>query len=275
MKTKLFLNTGIIILITMIAILGCNEDKEENNQNVDISLTKDNANAEVIINNITNIADLAYDEAGKFFKDGFPYSQCATLTFDNTSTPPRIIVDFGEDNCLCVDLRYRRGIIYVEYTGSYLDQGSMRHIYTENYYVNNNEVILDKSVTTEGLNNAGNYYFSISENCTINWEEGGSLIWESEREREWLEGSDTPLNIIDDVYLISGTATGSRPDGQTYTQVITNPLRIEVSCSNIVSGTIEITPEGEPVRILDYGEGECDRIATITVLGYTFTFLLW
>lgn len=263
------------MIALLVSVAGCKKNNDENPDDVDIELTTENATAEVIINDVTNIADLAYNQNSTAYKDGFPYSNCATLSFDTTVIPNRIVIDFGEENCLCTDLRYRRGKIYVAFSGGYFQAGSFRNITTENYFVNDNQVLLDKTVTTEGLNNSGNYYFTIVEECTINWSEGGSLHWESERGREWIEGSTTILNIFDDVYLISGSASGTRPDGQTYTQVITNPLRVEISCSNIVSGTVDITPEGKPVRTLDYGDGICDRIATVTVLGYTFTILLW
>jgi hypothetical protein len=46
------------------------------------------------------------------------------------------------------------------------------------------------------------------------------------------------------------------------------PLLKKMSCRWIVSGTIEMQA-GENLVILDYGDGECDNIATITVNGET------
>ena len=42
---------------------------------------------------------------------------CATVTRDTLSTPRRITIDYGPVNCLCRDGRYRRGIVFVDYTG--------------------------------------------------------------------------------------------------------------------------------------------------------------
>ena len=99
------------------------------------------------------------------------------------------------------------------------------------------------------------------------------IYWSSFREREWIAGEDT-FYRHDDVYLITGTANGTSTGGFSFTMVITNPLRKEIGCRHMVSGTFEFTPGNRPVRILDYGDGECDNIATITVNGVTRTIYL-
>jgi hypothetical protein len=52
------------------------------------------------------------------------------------------------------------------------------------------------------------------------------------------------------------------------------PLRIELACRFIVSGTIEMRPQDRPVRLLDYGNGDCDNVATVTINGETYTIYL-
>jgi hypothetical protein len=102
---------------------------------------------------------------------------------------------------------------------------------------------------------------------------GGTISWNSSREREWIQGFETG-NRWDDIYLITGEASGIRPNGSTWTREIINPLRIELACRFIVSGTVEIIPEGRPARILDYGNGDCDNVATVIVNGVTYTIYL-
>jgi hypothetical protein len=91
--------------------------------------------------------------------------------------------------------------------------------------------------------------------------------------REWIQGTDTH-NRWDDIYLITGTANGIRPNGLTWEREIINPLRVELACRFIVSGTIEIRPEDRPVRLFDYGNGDCDNIATVTINGEIYTIYL-
>jgi hypothetical protein len=88
-----------------------------------------------------------------------------------------------------------------------------------------------------------------------------------------VEGYET-RRIRDDVYLIDGSADGIRPSGITWEREIVNALRKEMNCRWIVSGTVEITPEDRPTRILDYGDGTCDNIATVIINGVTYTITL-
>lgn len=62
-------------------------------------------------------------------------------------------------------------------------------------------------------------------------------------------------------------------DGK-YEKVITKPLVKKADCKYIVEGTIEFHLDGEVVAIVDFGNGDCDNIATKTVDGETHEFEL-
>ncbi len=59
-----------------------------------------------------------------------------------------------------------------------------------------------------------------------------------------------------------------------YEKIITKPLVKTDDCQYIVEGTIEYLLNGETVAIVDFGNGECDNIATKTVDGETYEFEL-
>ncbi len=59
-----------------------------------------------------------------------------------------------------------------------------------------------------------------------------------------------------------------------YEKIITKPLVKTDDCKYIVEGTIEYLLDGETVAIVDFGNGECDNIATKTVDGETYEFEL-
>jgi hypothetical protein len=77
------------------------------------------------------------------------------------------------------------------------------------------------------------------------------------------------------VYLITGSANGVNRDGLAYTMQITSPLRKEICCRWLVSGTININPSGMLTRTIDFGNGACDQNASITIAGYTFNFMMY
>ncbi len=279
MKTKIKL-FAVLFIGLAVALTSCNKQDEnspatDNNTNY----SKDNSLAESVYDNVTNIANEAYDYASSGYQKstdgGWLYlSDCATVTLDTTVMPRVLTIDFGEENCLCGDLKYRRGKIIVTFTGGYRHPGTVININFEDYYVNDNNVDGTKVITNMGLNDAGNLYYNISVTGVIHLSlDRGTLSWNSTRVREWTEGVDT-RKLRDDVYLITGSATGIRANGHTWEMEITNPLRKELSCRYIVSGTVEITPEGLSTRILDYGDGECDNIATVIIDGVTYTIFL-
>jgi len=252
--------------------------KKENIQNDDTSYSKDDAFAEGIYNNVSNIADEAYDLGSNGLKSGggigIYLGDCATVSLDTIVVPHELIIDFGEVNCLCNDGRYRRGKIIISFTGWYREVRTVMNYHFDDYYVNDNKVEGTKVVTNMGFNDAGNMYYSIDVVGVIyKANDGGTLSWNSSREREWVEGRTT-RTLRDDVYLITGTADGIRADGSTWTKEIVNALRIELNCRWIVSGTVNIQPEGRPLQILDFGDGECDNIATVLINGVTYTIYL-
>ena len=271
MSLVLALMIGTIFLIS-----SCKKNTTTEN---DFSATKDDAFAEATFDNVTSIGDEAYtlstsgtykSTEGRIF-----LSDCATVTIDTTGFPRVMTIDFGDTNCLGNDGRYRRGKIIISFTGRYWHPGTIITTTFDDYYVNDNQVEGSKVVTNNGFNDSGNMNWDIAVNGIITLADGeGTISWNSQRNREWIEGISTPFNRWDDIYLITGQATGERANGLHWTRHITNPLRVELACRFIVSGTMEITPEGRPVRILDFGDGSCDNEATVTVNGNTYTIHL-
>ena len=263
-------------LVGAIIFLGsCSKD---NPANPTFTTVQDDAYAESIFDNVTSLTNEAYDLSSTSFKstEGRVFlSNCATVSLDTTAFPRVLTIDFGDTNCLGNDGRYRRGKILVSFTGRYRKPGTIITTTFDNYYVNDNQIEGTKVVTNNGLNDERHMTWTISVNGVITLANGkGTITWKSQRTREWVKGNDTPHARWDDVYLITGQASGERANGLKWTRKITNPLRVELACRFIVSGTVEIKPEGKPMRTLDFGDGECDNLATVTVNGKTYTIHL-
>jgi len=102
----------------------------------------------------------------------------------------------------------------------------------------------------------------------VTFTDGTTYTRESTRERTWEEGFATPANIFDDVFAITGSSTGVNRKGNTYTHTITNALVLKVACRWMVEGTVETVVNNNTIT-LDYGTGECDNLATMTINGVT------
>jgi hypothetical protein len=272
MKQLKFFLAFLLVIGILSSTTSCKKDVET--KQVNTSVEADDALAESIYDNATDIANEAYENGSVGLKStGYFLSGCATVSLDTTVMPRVLTVDFGDENCLCSDGRYRRGKIIATFNGPYWWPGTVITYGFDNYHVNDHHVGGIKVVTNMGFNTSGNMYFNVVVTGIIDFSGGGTLTWNSTTVREWAEGQTT-WTPMDDVYLITGSSNGIRPSGETWTRVIVNPLRVEIGCKWIVSGTMEVTPEGLPTRIFDWGNGECDNIATAVINGVTYTILL-
>ena len=199
-------------------------------------------------------------------------SQCATITRDTTATIRTISIEFGlqsngsYSNCLCNDGRYRRGKIIVTHTGNYFDDGSVKTITFLDFYRNDNRLQGTRVVTNKGLNSSGNRHWEVVETDMIITKADGKIhTWNSTRNREMLSGSATPYVWLDDEYQITGGASGVNQNGINYTSTITTPLHRNMNCKWIDKGIIEFENDKGAKRTIDYGNGLCDAIATVTV----------
>jgi hypothetical protein len=222
-------------------------------------------------NDVMNIADNAAKTGSAGFRtseatevfDGL--SQCATVTHDSISNPKSLVIDFGPTNCLCADGRYRRGKILVTYTGRYFETGSVKTMTFEEFYRNDNNLKGTRTITNNGLDANGRMNWTVNEQNMIITKSNGKVVTRnSVRTRTMIAGYDTPT-WTDDVYEITGSASGVNGNGISYTANITKALRRALSCRWIDSGTIEITPEGKATRTVDFGSGTCDDQATVSV----------
>ena len=249
--------------------------RDSNGKDSDTTIAADNALSEFIYEDADHIADDASGkQTGENLGNYKTASNCATVTHDTLSNPKTITVDFGPTNCLCNDGRYRRGKVLVTYTGKYRDSGTVRTLGFDNYYVNNNQVLGSRTVTNMGHNAQNQTYFNINVNgLIIKANTQDSVIWNSSRVRTWTMGEATST-WADDVYEVTGNASGQKANGQTWTMSITSPLKRDLSCNWISAGTIELQPTGKPLRTIDFGNGTCDNQATVTINGTAYNITL-
>lgn len=268
---------GVILLATLMVIqTGCKKNSETP-ENADTSTAQDNALAESYFDNATEWSDKAM--AGANLKsttiDTVYMGTCVLATLDLTASPFKLTIDFGPVNCQCDDGKWRRGKIFVTFNGNYWSPGTVINYSFENYFINDNQVVGQKTVTNMGRNTANHLWWeTVVSGAVILADNGGTITWNSTRQHEWSEGESTPWVWWDDVYLITGTAGGVGANNKSYSCTITSPLRKKLNCEWLQSGTINLQVQDLPLIIVDYGTGTCDNVATVTVNGQTYTITL-
>jgi len=230
-----------------------------------------------VFKQVDNAAKLFINEPAPFKSNLFSIAEgCGTITIEpiDDTFPKTITIDFGDVNCTGIDLRSRRGVITAVISDWYRNEGCTLTITTSHYYVDDYRVDGTKTIVNNGLNESENLTFSVSVvNGLITNPEGDMFTWNTNRTNEWISGEDTKLNILDDVYEITGTASGITSLLKEYTMTIANPLNVAIACPWIRSGTIEINVDPASI-LLDYGDGTCDANATATILGQTIPIVI-
>lgn len=98
------------------------------------------------------------------------------------------------------------------------------------------------------------------------------------RTREIIAGYDTPNNLLDNIYQVTGNWTTTFPNTNIQTSTITTPLLVKMSCRAvnkplIVQGVITFQRNGNSAT-LDYGTGECDNLAVFTINGNSYNIVI-
>ena len=271
-------NLAILSLIA-ISLTSCLKNRLKKDQSALV-----NYKIETAFDEMTNISDQAITGNMVYYKSGqiivakpgqnivFEKADCnVIITIDTTSSPKSVTVDYGSSNCTCNDGKTRRGKIITTFTGQYIAPGTIITHTPVDYYVNDVKYEGTKTVQNMGLNSNNQPYFNVQIDGTATLESGEVVNYTSTRVRTWTTGFNTLLNRFDDEYDITGTSEATFSSGDGYTGNTTSPIHIKVGCGFPVSGTLDITPTGKPVRQINYGDGTCDYSFTVTVSGYTFT----
>jgi hypothetical protein len=286
MKTKqLILSATVLLMSVALSLTSCRKDNSKNIDKDTVS-AEDNALADKSFEDLGQISNEASGGGLGTFKNGSPsndglLSICAIVIPDLINK--KITVDFGTNNsnCLCKDGRYRRGKIYISYTGTtYWDSLSTVTITTsptDSYFVDDNQIIGTKSCLNNGHNAAGHRFWTITINGKIIKANNlGTITWDATRTLEWIAGEKTIL-WGDDIYGVTGYAKGTSTSGASFDATITSQLIRKIACpKHFVSGTFDFTSGTKPIRHVDFGYspapnpiGSCDGWISVTINGNT------
>lgn len=132
------------------------------------------------------------------------------------------------------------------------------------------------SIKVEGsyeCKNVGNYTFTRSLTGGKLTKKNGTII-NHEFTHTWtmISGMDTRY-AWDDVFGIEGSGSGSSSNGISYTEQIITPLNVAVLCPWIRSGVVKYTA-GNISATVDYGDGQCDNLASVTIGSLTYPIVL-
>lgn len=214
---------------------------------------------------------------------------CVTVTVTQLNAPDpfpvKIVMDFGSA-CVGRDGRTRSGKIISVYTNRLIVPGAKATTTFDNYRVDSikvegTHIITNQSVIT--TTNCMNHVWKVAvENGKLSKPNGNYTEWNSTNTIAQIEGTCTPYYPLDDIYKITGSAGGKVKRGDllvAWKSETIEPLVKKFTCRWLVKGSLRIArltlSSNSPwIATIDYGAGDCDRKAKVTINGVVYEIIL-
>lgn len=206
---------------------------------------------------------------------------CANVTLSPVGTvfPKTLTIDYGT-GCTGPEGKVRSGKIVAEFSGNFLDESSIAVLNFDNFSTGQYKLSGTHTITNTGVDASGNFMFTEAlRNAVLSWGDQ-TIRWKADLVRTWTEGAATNFiangaeGVNDDVFLLSGSATGNDSNTHPFTLEITTPLVLQTGCKYIKEGILSIFPANFNEGKVDYGTGTCDKQATMEVDGEVFNFTM-
>ncbi|MFK7924297.1 MAG: hypothetical protein AB8H47_20235 [Bacteroidia bacterium] len=195
---------------------------------------------------------------------------CATLTHD--SIAKTVLIDFGT-GCVGADAKTRSGQILLTYSQRLYRPGATLSIESLSYVV--------EGVSVEGTKSISNVSASFQDNLSLNVTlANGKLIFPNgdiatrqlNKTYTWVRAAHPAL----DEFHIDGGAQGTNRAGNAYTCQIMSTLIQKRKCKRLgihipVEGVKLIQKAGRPDLTIDFGDGSCDFLITLSANGHSKT----
>jgi hypothetical protein len=269
MKTRIFI---MISAMALFSFSSCN--KQASVDQTSLNLADDEAVTSAVFDDVSgteDVADAILDsyQAGKSTITEALSDSCPAVTIDHPTDavwPKTITVNYGA-GCTGFYDQTRSGKIIIVVTGPRKAQGSKKTVTFDNFFFNGIKVEGTRVIENLGLNANQDMVFSVKQTGgKLTLPNGKTIEREVDHQREWIAGLNTK-NSWDDEVLITGTASGVNVNSVAYADTITTALHWKRACKFIVSGVVKISRVGKDPVELNFGTGDCDAIATVTVNG--------
>ncbi len=180
--------------------------------------------------------------------------------------PVVVTVDYG-DGLVLKNGREISGKVIINVSAKPRTDGAIREITYDNYVVDS--IKIAGSVKKVYAANDTDNFVKITGERTLQFFDGSTITRSIEKTKKWIAGIDTKYDSSDDIKHIDGFVLSVTSEGDEYKKSITKTLVKKGGCRYLVEGIVEVSKDGEVVSVVDYGDGTCDNIATLTKDGET------
>lgn len=235
-----------------------------------ISLTMASSISEVLYDDVFNQINIEAENnniSGRFMNEN-GVQGCAIITVapaDANTFPKTLTIDYGS-GCTMGAIT-RKGKLVVTLSGKLRTYGTTATVAFDNYFVNDYKLEGTLTITNNTANNILSFTTQTS-NGKLTYP-AGALYYTHSGSHTYTQvaGSGT-LTYADDSWSVTGSGTTTSSANETLTVTIKTPLVKNVACGAVVSG-MEDFKYNNISGSLNFGEGTCDRQATLIIGSYT------
>jgi len=292
---KLFLPTRLLTLIAIVTliIIGCKKESSDTlssqeEESAATYTTESETDAQFafddVFDNVMGVSsDIGIGGVGIFGRttssltgrtDSTPVCVNVTITpLQREIFPKTVVMDFGTG---CYSHGHlRSGKITTVYTGRLTTPGSSATTTFQNFIIDDIAVEGTHKIANTTATGSNQRQFTIAvTDAKLTKPNGDYEVWNTTRTITQIEGNGTVLPS-DDIFRITGKGQGKVKRENliiSWHSEITEPLVKKFTCRWIAKGIVKTVREGLPantpwVAALDYGNGDCDNKATLTVNG--------
>ena len=268
----------VLALTFLIAITACEDQEEHPLQGGIDEVDVESISSEEELQTVYDDIDLISFEASESLEaDGSlggreqsditdRLTRCATVTHDKEAMT--ITIDFG-DGCEGPDGKIRSGIIFITYTGRLFMPGSIWTFELRDFTVNRRQVEGKKTITNVSGSISDHVSFhKLLEGGKVTWPDGTYATREVDKTFTWIRAN----NPLEDQVEVDGEASGMNRRGVSYKVTIISTIVWKRACRLRgvcipVQGLKLVERREHPDVLLDFGDGACDALVTVTKNG--------
>jgi hypothetical protein len=273
MKMNNFLKVSIVLAIIFVSCEKDNLEIGDDNFAISeyVSLETSIEEVESVVDEYALYAkDLDFDAlsgkgTGHIFDRAKFFSSCVNFSVEEVDNTKTVTISFAED---CIDKRENEVSGTIIIVMENLESSKSRSILFTDFSVNGYVINGTRQYEHLDENENGNPQMSGETNLIIETEEE-TITKTGSRLVEVTAGGDTD-SYEDNELTITGSHELIKADGSVFEMEIILPLVKSEGCGYIAFGVKEISKSGE-LSTLDYGDGTCDAIATLTAADGTIT----